>query len=119
MTTTEEFFKGYEDSRHIFESLRSAIDKFGPVKLRVTKSQIAFCREKAFAWAWIPGKYLRGDIAPLVLTFVFRSRNASPRWKKIVEPRAGWFTHHLELYRLEDIDGEVIGWLREAWEITQ
>lgn len=118
MTTTDEFFKGYEDSRQIFESLRSAIGKFGSVQLRVTKSQVAFCREKAFAWTWIPGKYLRGQTAPLVLTLVFRSRNASPRWKEIVEPRPGWYTHHLELYRLEDIDDEVLGWLREAWNIT-
>ena len=82
----------------------------------MTKSQIAFRRRKAFAWVWIPGKYLRGRTAPLVLTFVFRSRNASPRWKEIVEPAAGRFTHHLELYRTEDIDEEVLGWLREAWD---
>jgi len=119
MITAEEFFKGYEDSRQIFERLRSAMEAIGPVELRVTKSQIAFRREKAFAWVWIPGKYLRGKTAPLVLTLFFRSRNASPRWKEIVEPAAGRFTHHLELYQIEDVDDEVRGWLRETWDAAE
>ena len=119
MNSPEEFFKGYENSRQIFETLLSAIEAFGPLELRVTKSQVAFRREKAFAWVWIPGKYLRGKVAPLVLTLVFSSRNASPRWKEIVEPAAGRFTHHLELYQIEDVDDEVCGWLRETWDAAE
>lgn len=38
----------------------------------MTKSQVAFYRRKAFAWAWMPGKYLRGRGAPLVLTLALR-----------------------------------------------
>lgn len=111
----DEFFEGYGESRHIFDALRGIIDTLGPAELRVTKSQIAMCRGKAFAWVWIPSKYLRGKIAPLILTFSFPSRDASPRWKEIVEPSPGRFTHHLELYTVDDIDDEVISWLRSSW----
>ena len=114
--TLDEFFAGHEDSRKIFEALREAIEDLGPVEIRVTKSQVAFCRKKAFAWAWIPDRYLRGEHAPLVLTLRFRYRDPSPRWKEIVEPYPGRFTHHLELHSATDIDDEVCAWLSVAWE---
>jgi hypothetical protein len=112
----DQFFMGYEETRPIFEALRSAIDDFGQVEVRVSKSQVAFKRDKAFAWAWIPGRYLKGRTAPLVLSLSFASRNESPRWKEIVEPARGRFTHHLELWSTADIDGQVRGWLEEAWQ---
>lgn len=115
MTTAEEFFMGQDRAKQLFETLRSSVDAIGTTELRVTKSQIAFYRRKAFAWVWMPGKYLRGKSAPLVLTLGFRSKKTSPRWKEIVEPAPGRFTHHLELYAINDIDNEVRDWLREAW----
>ena len=65
---------------------------------------------------WIPSRYLRCNTAPLVLTLGFDHRDASPRWKEIVEPVPGKFTHHLELFSIADIDDEVRSWLRTAWE---
>ena len=114
--TLDEFFSGYEASRPIFEALRAAVDALGPVEVGVTKSQVAFRRRKAFAWAWVPDRYLRGGHAPLVLTLSSARRHSSPRWKQIVEAAPGHFTHHLELYAEGEIDGEVRSWLQEAWE---
>jgi hypothetical protein len=51
-----------------------------------------------------------------VLTLALRRRDSSPRWKEIVEPRPGRFTHHLELRSAADIDDKVLGWLQEAWD---
>jgi hypothetical protein len=114
--TLDEFFSGRNESRHIFDTLRATIEAFGPVEVRVTKSQVAFRRRKAFAWAWVPDRYLRGGHAPLVLTLSFARRDSSPRWKQIVEPAPGRFTHHLELHAPSEIDDQVRGWLQEAWE---
>ncbi len=113
--TLDEFFEGQELSRQLFDALCSMIEALGPVELRVTKSQIAFRRNKAFAWAWIPGKYLFGKTAPLVLTLGLPGKDNSPRWKEIAEPRQGRFVHHLELYTLDQLDDEVRGWLQAAW----
>ena len=113
MTTLDEFFTGQD--RQIFDAVCTAIEAIGPTEMRVSKSQIAFRRRKAFAWVWMPGKYLKGKVAPLVLTFSFRTRIVSPRWKEIVEPAPGRYTHHLELYSAADVDDEVRGWLQEAW----
>jgi hypothetical protein len=115
--TLDEFFAGQDEAcRSLFEALYREIQAIGPAALRVSRSQIAFWRRRPFAWAWIPARYLRGVHAPLVLTISFRTRDPSPRWKEIVEPAPGRFTHHLELHSVADIDDEVRGWLRKAWE---
>lgn len=67
----------------------------------------------------MPGQYLRGKVAPLVLTVDLHRRNGSPRWNEIVEPQPGRFTHHLERHTASDVDAEVIGWLPEAWELAE
>jgi len=113
--TVDEFFVGQAESRRIFDALNDAIHALGPVQVNVTKSQVAFRKQRAFAWAWMPGTYLRGKHAPLVLTVSLHRHDGSPRWKEIVEPRPGRFTHHLELYSTTDIDDEVRTWLQEAW----
>jgi hypothetical protein len=113
--TLDEYFKGHEESRKIFNAVHKAVKTIGSAELRVTKSQVAFQRKKSFVRVWIPEKYLRRSAAPLVLTFGFRYRDASPRWKEIVEATPGRFTHHLELYSTKDIDAQVRKWLQETW----
>jgi hypothetical protein len=113
--TLDEYFNGNNVSREIFGYLRDMIVSIGPVEMVVQQSQVAFRRNKAFAFAWMPGKYLGGRGAPLVLTVSLRRRDMSPRWKKVVEPAPGRFTHHMELHSRDDIDDQVCGWLKEAW----
>lgn len=103
-------------ARELFEVVRSAIESLGPVEVRASKSQVAFRRRVAFAWTWIPGQYLRGEVAPLVLTIDLHRRDPSPRWKQVIEVRPGRFTHHLEVHSADHVDAEVLGWLRESWE---
>jgi len=117
--TLDEFFTGQADSRQLFDALLSLIHTIGPAEIRVTKSQVAFWRQRAFAWAWMPGKFLQSRTAPLVLTIALRRLDPSPRWKQIVEPRPGRFTHHLELYSRVEIDNEVHAWLLEAWQAAE
>ena len=113
--TIDEYFEGRDPlSRQLFVAVRAAIESLGPVEVRATKSQIAFRRRVGFAWAWMPAQYLHGEVAPLVLTIDLKRRDPSPRWKEVVEPRPGRFTHHLELHDAAELDAEVIGWLREA-----
>jgi len=113
----EQYFSGRgRRSRELFDLVRSAIQSIGPATMHVTRSQVSFRRRRAFAWTWMPGQYLRGDVAPLVLTIDLHRRDESPRWKEVVEPRPGRFTHHLELRSATDIDEQVLAWLVEAWD---
>jgi predicted transport protein len=114
--TLEEFFAGWDDSFQLFEVLRKEIEMLGPAEMRVQKSQVSFRRARPFAFVWIPGKTLHRKAALLVLTLGFCYRDDSPRWKEIVEPHPGRFTHHLELYSVEEIDDQVRSWLKAAWD---
>jgi len=116
--TVDEFFYGRNSSKYLFDCIHAMVNGIGPAEIRVTKSQVVFRRRKPFAWVWMPGKYLHGKVAPLVLTFVFDHRDPLLRWKEIVEPSPGHFTHHLELYSKSDIDDQVSAWLQYAWSMA-
>jgi hypothetical protein len=100
-------------AQQIFEAVRLAVEAIGHAEFRVGKSQVSFRRRKPFARVWMPGQYLSGRVAPLVLALSLRSPDGSPRWKEIIEPKAGRFTHHLELYSTADVDDHA-GYLRDG-----
>ncbi len=56
--TLDDFFAGRAASRRIFDALAAAVASVGEAALRVSKSQVAFVRRRAFAWAWLPEMYL-------------------------------------------------------------
>jgi hypothetical protein len=114
--TLDQFFAGQEQSRQLFEIVRREVEGLGETSMRITKSQVAFRRRRGFAWVWMPGMYLKRETPPLVLTLSLPQWDGSPRWKEIVEPYPGRFTHHLELRDPAEIDDEVRSWLKEAWE---
>jgi hypothetical protein len=114
--TVDQFFAGHDESRRLFDRVREVVTSVGPARVRVTKSQVAFRRRTGFAFVWMPGQYLGATEAPLVLTVGLRRRDDSPRWKQVVEPSPGRFTHHLELRAESEVDAEVRAWLVEAWE---
>jgi hypothetical protein len=115
MITVDDFFGGKEKSKQLFNKLNIVLDNIGVANMRVGKSQISFRRRRAFAWVWMPDKYLQGKYAPLVLSLSLQRRDPSPRWKEIVEPYPGRFTHHMEIYSTDDIDSQVRAWIEEAW----
>lgn len=114
----EDFFTGYESARPLYEAVRRIIDGHEAVEQHISKSQIVFRRRIGFAWVWIPGRYLREPVAPLVLSVALRRRDSSQRWKEIVEPKPGRFMHHLELRSVVDVDAEVRDWIHEAWSLA-
>ena len=114
--TVDEFFGDAVLARRLFDALAAEIERFGRASVRVSKSQVAFRRRKNIAVVWLPGKYLRPPVAPLVLTLSFPKRDASPRWKQITQVAPKRFTHHLELHALKDINAQVRGWLHAAWK---
>jgi hypothetical protein len=118
LMTIDAFFAGNPVSRRLFDALQTCVLTTGAVDLRITRSQVAFVHRRPFAWAWMAGRWLGPGHAPLVLTVALRRRDPSPRWKEVVEPAPGRFTHHLELHEDTDIDEEVRSWLVEAWALA-
>lgn len=105
--------------RSLFTAVSEAVSAVGEASLRVSKSQIAFRRRRNFAIVWMPRKYLGSRAAPLVLTIALPHRDPSSRWKQVVEPAPGRFTHHLELHQPAEVNDQIRGWLRTAWEAAR
>ena len=111
-----DFFAGSPEALAIHREVESAIERLGEATTRATKSQVGFYRTRPFAATWRPDQYLAGKHAPLVLSIYLDRRDNSPRWKEVVQPAKGRFTHHLELYSSKDVDEFVRCFLEEAWE---
>jgi hypothetical protein len=110
-----DFFEGRPGAWAIHCAVDRAVQQLGPSETRVSKSQIAFYRTHPFAATWTPGRHLKGKLAPLVVSVYLRRRDPSPRWKEVVEPAPGRFTHHRELNAEDEVDEELKSALKEAW----
>ena len=110
----EHFFAGHPIALAVFDRIRSALEALGPVGIRTSKSQVAFHRKRGFAYLWLPGQYLEKPAADVVLTLALGRLDPSPRFKEVVHPSPRHWVHHLEITDVQDIDDEVVGWLREA-----
>jgi hypothetical protein len=113
---SSEFFAGQPLGLAVYERVRSIVEGFVPVEVRVSKSQVAFRRRRGFAYLWMPGMYLANPAAEVVLSIALRRRIESPRWKEVVRPAPTTWMHHLEIREVAELDEEVAGWLREAAE---
>ena len=111
----DEFFGDHLAAFRLHKAVEAAVLRIGPAEVRASRSQISFCRRHVFAATWMPQRYLRGKQAPLVLSIFLRHHHVSPRWKEVVEPADGRFTHHLELRHVTDVDDFVRARLEEAW----
>ena len=115
MPTPESFFDGHPDGLAVYRAVAARVAAIGDSEVRVTRSQIAFRRRRGFAWVWRPGQYLSSTV-PAVLSVALPRRVESSRVKQVVQPSPRVWMHHLELTSPDEVDEEVTGLLREAWE---
>lgn len=100
----------------VYERVYSCLDALGSFEVRTTKSQIAFRRTRGFAYLWLPDQYLKNADAEVVLSIALGRRDGSKRFKEVAHPAERHWMHHLELDGPDEIDEEVVAWLREAAE---
>lgn len=86
------------------------------VKVKVQKTQISFSNRHNFAFvSFLPVRKAKERPAVyIVVTFGLGYRAESPRIDVAVEPYPGRFTHHVLISATEEIDDELMGWVREA-----
>ena len=109
------FFSGHPLGEAAFARVSGMLEGIGDFEVRTTKSQVAFRRRRAFAWLWLPGRWLRHPDADVVLSIALPRLDGSARWKEVVHPTARSWMHHLELRDAAELDEQVAGWLAEAW----
>ncbi|MFG6351588.1 MAG: hypothetical protein K1W21_08270 [Oscillospiraceae bacterium] len=111
------FFDGRPDSLALYEALFQRLDAaFPEASVKVQKSQVSFYGRRLFAMASLPR---RKKDPGLVVSFGLGRREPSPRITVAVEPYPGRWTHHVPVPEERELDGELLGWLWEAWEFNK
>lgn len=107
------FFAGRPEELTLYESFRSClISEVGAASVKVSKTQVTFSGKYGFAFVSHPRR--KRDVGILVSFGLFH-RQESPRIIQAVEPYPNRWTHHVLLRSREEIDEELMGWLREAY----
>jgi hypothetical protein len=101
-----------EKQRELLAAVRPLL-RLPAVTEKETRSQIAFAAGVQFAWL-SPAPSGGG----LWVSFGLPAPLDSPRAPS-AEPYPGRFTHHVTLNRPEEADGELAGWLREAYDFAR
>lgn len=110
------FFDGRPGELSLYWALAERLEgAFPEAAVKVQKSQVSFYGVGLFAMVSLPRR--KGD-SGLVVSFGLGRREPSPRIAVAVEPYPGRWTHHVAVRREEELDGELLGWLREAWEFS-
>ena len=117
--TLEGFFEGRHESLCLFHHVQKYIETLGPVKIEVMKTQVSFSAGRKFVWIWLPQMWVRRPNTSITLTLNLPYRVEHPRIEQVVEPRAGSWTHHVVIEKEADLDGDVRGWLVEAYTFAK
>ena len=93
---------------------------FPDASVKVQKSQISFYCPKLFAAASIPVRRKKDwPRECLLVTFGLERQVTSPRIAVAVEPYPNRWTHHVVVSQPEEIDGELLDWLSQAYQFCQ
>ena len=113
------FFNIMPNALPLYEILRSKLLTECPnTSLKVQKSQITF--KAKYGYAFVSLKWMKGcPEVFIIVSFGLSHRLNSPRIAIAVEPYPNRWTHHMIVFEAEQLDDELIGWLREAYDFAQ
>ena len=114
------YFDGRPLELSLYETLFAALDAaFPQASVNVQKSQISFYGRHLFAASSLTVR--RKKTWPehcILVTFGLSHRVEDPRIAVAVEPYPNRWTHHVLVTRAEELDGELMGWLEEAYQFA-
>lgn len=107
------FFAGKPEEWILYETFRSRVlTEVGKARIQVSKTQITFSRRYGFAF--VSHSRRKKDQGILVSFGLGRHEDAA-RIRQAVEPYPGRWTHHILVSSAEEMDEELMGWMREAY----
>ncbi len=94
--------------------------KIDNVTVKVQKTQISFSNKHSFAFvSFLPVRKAKGRPKTYItVTFGLQYRKESPRIDAASEPYPNRWTHHILISSVEEIDDELMGWIKEAAEFS-
>ena len=114
------FFAGKPWALPLYEAVFAQMDRLFPdAAVKVQKSQISFYGRHLFAAVSLPLR--RKKTWPeecIIVTFGLGAKVEDPRIAVAVEPYPNRWTHHVVVAREEEIDGELMDWIQEAYDFA-
>ena len=115
------FFNNHMDALPLYERLEALIlEQIPDVIIKVSKTQISFSNKRGFAFiSFNPCRKAkdRPDVW-ITVTFGLSYRKDSPRIDAATEPYPNRWTHHVMVGCVEEIDEELMDWIKEAAEFS-
>ena len=115
------FFNNHTEALPIYSKLEEMLSREIPgLKIKVQKSQITFINRRVFGCvSFLPVRKAK-DRPPhfLTVTFGLPYRKESPRIDAATEPYPRRWTHHVTVAGSDEVDEELLAWLREAAEFV-
>ena len=115
------FFNDHMDALPLYERLeRLILEQIPDVKIKVSKTQISFSNKRGFAFvSFTPcRKAKERPNVWMTISFGLSYRKDSPRIDVATEPYQNRWTHHIMVGSVEEINDELMGWIREAAEFS-
>ena len=115
------FFNDHVDALPLYERLEGLIlEQILDVKIKVSKTQIGFSNKRGFAFvSFTPcRKTKERPNVWITVPFGLSYRKDSPRIDVATEPYPNRWTHYIMVGSEEEIDDELMSWLREAAEFS-
>jgi len=116
------FFTGHMEALGLYQALEDLLySSFPHVNKRVQKTQITFYNSHVFACVSFARVKRKAELPArwLTLTLGLPAPLDSPRVAAACEPYPGRWTHHFVLSGEDELDGEMISWIREAYDFAE
>lgn len=93
--------------------------KYPEVKIKILETQISILNIHVFAYVWLPIRKIknRPDVY-IVVSFGLPYRVDSSRIVQSTEPYPNRWTHHVIIQDTNEIDSELMNWIKEAYEFA-
>ena len=120
-TDTLLFFDQQPAALPLYEALEARIlAEIQPVRIKAQKSQISFYNRHLFGCVSFLRVKKKKELPDpyLVVTFGLEHPVESPRIAVATEPYPNRWTHHVLLTSPEQVDGELMDWIGEAYSFS-
>ncbi len=114
---TLHFFEQQKEALPLYEALEARIlDEIPDVRIKVQKSQISFYNRHLFGCVSFlrVKKKKEMPVCYIVVTVGLARKLESPRVAVATEPYPGRWTHHIVVSAPDQIDDQLMDWLKEA-----
>ncbi len=111
------FFNQHMDSLPLYEAFESSVKKeITDIRIKVQKTQISFYNRHLFACISFTKVRKKKDCPDnyIVITFGQNHKLGLPRIDVVSEPYPNRWTHHVLVSDINEIDDELMGWIKEA-----